>query len=119
MYRNPTPYIPMTNGEIRDLLARMMFGAPTFVDKTGHFDKRSIDTEFFALNEGLKEIRNQLGEGNYRVLAELSALMRAHFEADPEDKTEDGVKGRECIVKMRNILRAAEGRKRRALGPQS
>ena len=112
MYRNPDPYVPKTKGEIWDFLGSVMLRAPTFIDKTGFFPDRSIESEFFALNEGLKEIRKSLGEESYQKLAALSARMKAHFEADPEDKTEDSIKGRECILEMEAILRAAGRRKR-------
>jgi len=36
--------------------------------------------------------------------------MRAHFEADPEDKTDDALKGREIIREMEDLLRR-RGRK--------
>jgi hypothetical protein len=112
MYRNPEPYVPKTKGEIWDFLGSMMLSAPTFIDKSGYFPDRNLESEFFALNEGLKAIRKQTGEENYQKLADLSARMRAHFEADPEDKTDDSVKGRECILEMEDILRAAGRRKR-------
>lgn len=112
MYRNPNPWIPKTIGEVHDLLGSMMLGAPTLIDKTGYFADRNIETEFFALNEGLKAIRKQLGEEACAKLIELSAQMRAHFEADPEDKTGEAMKGRNCIVEMEDILRSAARRKR-------
>jgi hypothetical protein len=84
----------------------MMLGSPTFIDKTGYFSEQNIETEFFALNEGLKAMRKRFGEQNYQRLAELSARMRAHFEADPEDKTGETSKGRQCIVEMESILHA-------------
>lgn len=71
MYRNSKPYSPNTKGEIWDLLGRMTLGSPTFVDKTGFFSNRSIETELFALNEGLKRIRPQLGEAAYQRLADF------------------------------------------------
>jgi hypothetical protein len=104
-------YIPKTKGEIWDYLGAMMLSSPTFVDKLGYFPDQNIESEFYALNEGLKAIRKQVGEENYQKLAELSARMRAHFEADPEDKTEDTIKGRECILEMEDILRSAGRRK--------
>lgn len=110
MYQNPNPYIPKTRFEIQDFLGRMMLGAPTFVDKTGYFESRNIDTEFFALNEGLNAVRKQLGEEAYQQLAELSAQMRALFEADPENKTGETKRGRQCIREMEDILRATGGR---------
>lgn len=91
----------------------MMLSAPTFRDKTGYSPDRNIDTEFFALNEGLKTIRKKVGEENYQALVALSDRMRAHFEADPENKTGDTIKGRDCILAMEDILKASAWRKRR------
>ncbi|MCB2061443.1 MAG: hypothetical protein R3E09_10825 [Novosphingobium sp.] len=108
-----TPYIPKDIGEIMDLLGDMMLSAPRFIDDSGYFPEQNLDTEFFALNEGLKLIRKRVGEKDYSALIELTKRMRAHFEADPEDKTEDGIKGRNCIMDMEEILKAAAQRKRR------
>lgn len=107
------PYIPQNISEIMDLLGSMMLNAPKFEDDTGYFPGQNIDTEFFALNEGLKAIRQKVGEENYQALVALSDRMRAHFEADPEDKTEDGIKGRDCIIEMEDILKASSRRKAR------
>jgi hypothetical protein len=112
-YSSEKPYVPQGISEIWDFLGAMMLSAPTFKDKTGYFPDRNIDTEFFALNEGLKIIRKKVGEENYQALAALSDKMRAHFEADPEDKTEDGIRGRDCISEMEEILRASARRKAR------
>ncbi|MBN8840875.1 MAG: hypothetical protein J0I25_11815 [Sphingomonadales bacterium] len=111
--RNDKPYIPQGVGEIMDLLGSMMLSSPTFKDKAGYFPERNIDTEFFALNEGLKTIRKKVGEENYQALVVLSDKMRAYFEADQEDKTEDGLKGRDCIIEMEDILKASARRKPR------
>ncbi|MCJ2178992.1 hypothetical protein MTR64_10480 [Novosphingobium sp. 2580] len=110
--RSNKPCIPQGTGEIMDMLGSMILSSPTFKDKTGYFPQRDINTQFFALNEGLKTIRKKVGEENYQKLVELSARMRAHFEADPEDKTEDGIKGRDCIMDMEDIIRASNRRKR-------
>jgi len=112
MYRNPDPYIPKTTGEVHDFLGSMMLSAPTFVDETGYFPDRNLESEFFALNEGLKAIREQLGEDGYQRMADLSTQMRTHFEADPEDKTGSASKGRKCIAAMEDILRSVGRRKR-------
>ncbi|UZK66387.1 hypothetical protein [Sphingomonas sp. M1-B02] len=101
------PYVPQTIGEIWDLLGSMMLGSPTFVDKTGYFPQQSIDTEFFALKEGLNAIRKRLGEERYEKLVEMADRMRAHFEADPEDKTDDSLAGRQLIYDMEDVLREA------------
>lgn len=110
MYKDLKSYIPSTIGEVWDFVGSMMLNSPTFVDRTGDFPNRSIATEFFALNEGLRMIREEVGEEAFQKLTELSDRMRAHFEADPEDKTEDSLKGRKCIVEMEGILRAATQR---------
>ncbi|HEU0309631.1 MAG TPA: hypothetical protein VFR36_00230 [Sphingomicrobium sp.] len=106
MAREYIPYIPQTIDELWDQLGSMMLGSPKFQDKSGYFPGMSIQSEFFALNEGLKNLRDQLGEDRYQALLALSDRMRAHFEADPEDKTEDAIKGRELILQMEDILRS-------------
>lgn len=106
------PYIPQTIGEIMDLLGFMMLASPTFKDTTGYFPGRSIHTVFATLNESLTVIRKKAGEERYAALVELSDRMRAHFEADPEDKTEDGIKGRDCILDMEVLLKDIARRKK-------
>lgn len=112
-YRSGKPYVPQGISEIWDFLGAMMLSASTFKDKTGYFPDRNIDTTFFTLNEGLKTIRKKVGEENYQALVALSEKMRAHFEADPEDKTGDGMKGRDCIIAMEDILKSSGRRKAR------
>ena len=107
-----THYVPQRIGELMDHLAMMMLSSPQFHDQTGLLPDASIDTVFAELNGGIEIIRKKVGEENYAKLLEISARMRAHFEADPEDKTEDGIKGRECIHEIEDILRAANRRKR-------
>lgn len=104
------PYIPKNISEIAVLLGDMMLSAPKFVDKSGLFPGLDINATFFELNEGLKVVRSRVGEEDYARLAELSNRMRAHFEADPEDKTEDGIKGRDCILAMEDILKSLRPR---------
>lgn len=100
------PYIPGTLGDLLDLLGLMMLSSPTFIDESGHFPGRNVDTEFRALNEGLRNTRGKLGEERYRKLAEMSNQMRAYFEADPED-TGDALKGRELILAMEDLIKAS------------
>ena len=99
------PHIPQNIGELLDQVGSMMLGAPNFEDRTGYFPQMNIETEFFALNEGLKAVRKKLGEERYAALSALSDKMRALFEADPEDKTGDTQAGREIIHEMEDILR--------------
>jgi len=96
------PYIPQTISEIVDLLGGMMLGPPTMQD--ADFPGRSVETEYFALNEGLKLAREDLGEERYSKLIELSNRMRAHFEADPEDTTGEAHKGYLLIHDMQALL---------------
>ncbi|QUD87800.1 hypothetical protein [Phenylobacterium montanum] len=98
-------YTPKNISELMDLLGLMMLSSPTFVDKTGYFPERNIDTVFEALTESLKLMQKKLGEDRYARLIEMSNRMRAHFEADPEDKTDDSLKGRELIEEMETLLK--------------
>lgn len=106
MSRTYTPYIPQTISEIMDKLGSMMLNAPTFRDETGYFPEKTLETEFHALNEGLKIIRPKVGEDRYAALVSLSDRMRAHFEADPENKTDDTILGRGLIHEMEDILKS-------------
>ncbi len=95
-------YVPQGIGEIMDHLGMMMLSSPTFKDD--YFTDQNIETVFAALNEGLELIRKELGEERYEALVALSDRMRAHFEADPEDKTKDAIAGRELIHEMEDLL---------------
>lgn len=101
MSREFKPYVPETVGDLMDHLGFMMLSSPTFVDKSGYFPGQNVETTFFALNEGLKRLRRRLGEHRYEAMVSLSERMRANFEADPEDKTDDAIKGRMLIMKWR------------------
>jgi hypothetical protein len=81
-----------------------MLYSPTFIDKTGRFFDRNIDTVFCALDAGLFSKKEELGEQTYICLRDMSARMRAHFEADPEDETDDSLQGRELIDEMIDVL---------------
>ena len=105
MPRKFRPYIPQTLGDLLDKLASMRLGSPTFLDKTGYFPEENLETNFGALNEGLRVLRPQLGEDRYRKLMEMSDQMRAYFEADPEG-TGDAEKGREVIRDMEELVKA-------------
>jgi hypothetical protein len=98
-------YIPRDLGEILDQLSHMLLGAPQFLDKTGYFPYRNLDYDFQQLSGGLSNIRQTLGEERYQELAGMAARMRAHFEADPEDKTGETLKGCKIIHEMEDILK--------------
>jgi len=102
--RDYRPYIPQSIGELLDQLASMMLSKATFKDDTGYFPDMSIETEFVALNGGLDNLRNQIGEDHYIQLAALSDQMRAHFEADPQERTGEAREARAIILQMRDLL---------------
>ena len=104
-------YIPQSVGDVVDQLSSKMLSAPKFKSRLPWAFEENIDTNFYELNEGLKIIRSKLGDETYARLVEMSDRMRPHFEADPEDRTEDGLKGRELIDEMTDILRASRRRK--------
>ncbi len=104
-------YIPQSVGDVADQLSSMMLSAPKFKSRLPWAFEEDIDTNFQELNEGLKVVRRQIGDETYARLVEMSDRMRAHFEADPDDKTEDGIKGRELIDEMIDILHASRRRK--------
>ena len=86
----------------------MLVNAPTFVDKSGYFPGLNVGHVFQQLTEGLGNIRQTLGEERYNRLVQMSGQMRALFEADPEDKTGDTVKGCKIIHEMEDILRQVQ-----------
>jgi hypothetical protein len=89
MFQNVTPYIPQSVSEILENLGSIMLSAPAFLDDSGYFPDRNIESEFYLLNEGMRLIRKRLSEEKYATLAGMSDQMRAHFEADPEDVTRE------------------------------
>lgn len=104
MSRKFEPYIPETIGELLDQLGSMTGSAPTFADRLGIFPQ-TIDTEFFALTEGLKAVRKKIGEERYVQCVEMADQMRALFEADPEDVNGQSQAGRELIFDMEDVLK--------------
>jgi hypothetical protein len=103
MLRPYKPTIPQSIGEVMDMLGWMMLKSPTF--KHEEFPGLNIELVFFELKQGLEIVRGKLGEERYQALMVMSDRMRAHFEADPEDKTDDGLVGRQIIREMEDILK--------------
>jgi hypothetical protein len=97
-------YIPSDLGEVLDHLSHMLLSAPKFLDKTGYFPFENLEYVFRQLSEGLSNVREILGEERYLKLTEMSDQMRALFEADPDDKTGDTLKGCKVIHEMEDIL---------------
>jgi hypothetical protein len=108
--KNLKPYIPSTISELIDMLGMMILSSPKFLDRTGYFPERNIDTVFSDFHESLRLLRGRLGEVLYLKLKEMTEQMKAHFESDPEDKTDDSLKGRAIIEDMIDILKQRAGK---------
>lgn len=102
------PYIPETVGDLIDQLSLMVLTSPLFEDPTGFFEGRNIDTEFEALSKGLSNVKAKLGSDRYIELANMSAQMRACFEADPKDSNGETLKGRNIALDMIEILKSGK-----------
>ena len=110
-FRNPNPYIPGTLSEIYDFLPSFLGGVPGFVDDSGWFPDRSIDSEFFKLVSSFALVRKKVGEERYARLMDLTARAKALFLDDPEDdngKTDQGVA---LIHEIEGIIQEARGRR--------
>lgn len=105
MSHNRSIYVPRTLGELSDLLSSMLLESPTFVDKSGYFPDKDIDSVFFELNEGLITCRAKLGQHRYETMRALSDEMRAHFETDAEDTNGGAKQGRKLIFEMMEMLK--------------
>ena len=99
--------IPKNLVEILEILSSMLVSAPKVLDKTGYFPYMNLDYVFQQLNQGLSHNRQTLGEERYQELMRMSDQTRALFEADPEDKTGETLKGCKIIHEMEDILRHA------------
>ncbi len=97
--------IPQNISELIEVLSSMLLAAPKFLDRTGYFPQRNLEYAFQQLNQGLRFNRETLGEQTYHQLIQMSDEMRALFEADPDDKTGDTLKGCKIIHEMEDILR--------------
>ncbi|WP_250890855.1 hypothetical protein [Sphingobium nicotianae] len=104
------PYIPKNISEVMDLLSWMLLHSPKFEDKTGYFPDMNIETTFFALTEGLKMVRKRIGEETFERLASVTVQMKSYFEADPDDKIGEAIKGRDSIQEMEALLQASAKR---------
>ena len=104
MYPPIEAYVAQTIGELMDKLGSMMLDAPKFEDTSGYLPGKNLDNTFLGLTESFNALRRKLGEDRYRILNEMTVRMRAHFEADPDDVTADGIAGRELILEMEKIL---------------
>lgn len=110
--QNPEPYIPQTLSEIQDMLTSMIGGAPTFLSDNDH--RRTIDTEFYALDAGFAVVRKKLGEERYAEAIDLSARAKALFLDDPEETNGKTMEGIKLIWALEEIVQDARNRRSKA-----
>jgi hypothetical protein len=82
----------------------MVVCSPTFLDRTGYFPEMNLKTTFQGFNEGLLNVRADLGEALFKEFVQMSDQMRACFEADPEDVTGETRRGKNIARKMEVML---------------
>ena len=116
-YRNPKPYIPASLSEINDMLGSMILGAPTFIDKTGVFAERNVNSEFDKFTQALDIVRKKLGEDRYAKLVDLAARAKALFVADQDNTNGKTAQGRELLFEIEDVLRDARRRRVKARLP--
>ena len=107
-------YIPASLSEIYDLLGSMFLGAPTFIDETGCFPERNIDTRFHMLVEGFNAVRKKLGEARYARLVDLAARAKELFAADPEDDNGKSNEGRKLLLAIEDLINEVRRKRVRA-----
>lgn len=118
-FPGPKPYIAASLSEIYDLLGSMMLHAPRFVDETGVFPYRNIDTVFYELTEAFGIVRRKLGEERYTALIDLAARAKALFAADPDDtngKTDEGYK---LLYEIEDLIQDARRKRVEAKQPDN
>lgn len=113
-YHNPDPYIPATFSEIYDLLGSMLLWAPTFIDESGWFPERTIETRFHQLTEGFGKVRKKVEEDHYAQLMNLAAQAKALFAADPDDDNGKTDQGRALLFAIEKIIQASRSRRVKA-----
>lgn len=113
-HRNHARYVPNSLSEIYDYLAGTLGDAPKFVDSTGFFPDRSIDTEFDVLIAAFNNVRGKLGEERYAKLIDLAARTKALFLADPNDDNGKTLEGCKLIWEIEDIIQDARKRRVKA-----
>lgn len=103
-HHNPRLYIPASMSEINDQLFVMAFQAPTFIDRTGVFPERNINSMFYTLVEGLRGVRRKLGEDSYAALIDLAERAKALFAADQDDTNGKTTEGCALLLEMQDLL---------------
>jgi hypothetical protein len=89
----------------------MMLWAPTFIDESGYFPNRNINSRFHQLTEGFGVVRKKLGEERYERLIDLAARTKALFADDPEDTNGKTDQGRALLYEMEDVLREVRSKR--------
>ncbi|MBB4839634.1 hypothetical protein HNP52_002703 [Sphingomonas kyeonggiensis] len=105
-YIPPRPYIPASLSEIYDLLGSMVLDAPTFIDQSGSFPDRNVESRFHQLAGGFELVKAKLGETRYASLVELAAQAKALFADDLEDTNGKTDQGRALLFEIEDIIQA-------------
>ena len=116
-YYNREPYIPASLSEIYDQLGSMILFAPTFIDKTGVFPERNVETEFETLVQGFGLVRKKLGEDRYATLFELAVRAKALFADDQENTNGKTDQGRALLFDIEDLLNEVRKRRVQAMQP--
>lgn len=101
------PYVPETLGELLDLIGSMVLGSPRFSDTSGFFPGKNIETEYFALGEGLAAVRPDLGEERYTKLLGMAERTKACFVAATDEGSDEVWTGRNLLLEMVEIVSEA------------
>ena len=113
-YYNPEPYIPASLSEIYDLLASLVGGAPTFIDRSGAFPERNIDSEFHVLTEGFGKVRKKVGEERYAALMQLAAQAKALFSEDQAEDNGKTMQGIALLYEIEDIIQSVRSKRVKA-----
>ena len=113
-YYNPAPYIPASLSEIYDLLASLVGGAPTFIDESGVFPERNIDSEFHVLTEGFGKVRKKVGEERYAALMQLAAQAKALFSEDQAEDNGKTMQGIALLYEIEDIIQSVRSKRVKA-----
>lgn len=103
-FQNRRIYIPKSLSEIQDQLGSMILDAPRFIDETGVFPHRNIDSSFYQLNEGMRLVSAKFGEERYAALTDLTARAKALFADDPDDTNGKTDEGRKLLFEIEDLI---------------
>ena len=98
------PYVPQDPEELVDLIGSMVLASPRFIDTSGFFPEKNLETVYFALGEGLKAARAELGEARYATLIDAAEQTRGLFAAAVDEDADDVLTGRTLLLDMIDII---------------